>query len=87
MVPIAGQYLTIKPCFQINAKGRDKNKLPLALKLFGERAYARVMVHWEDDDTWIPERDRLESIFPEAIIYRDIGTKDQVLALPNDFEL
>lgn len=62
---VAGREVMHKhPAVLAIASGR----LPLLLKLFGESPQTVIEKNWMDESTWAGEHDRLEAMFPEAVI-------------------
>ena len=50
------------------------NRLPLVLRLFGEKAQPSIVIDWNDEATWLSETRRLRDLFPEAVVMLKLQT-------------
>ena len=50
------------------------NRLPLMLRIFGEKAQPSIVIDWNDEATWLSETRRLRDLFPEAVVMLKLQT-------------
>ncbi|QDT74494.1 hypothetical protein [Lacipirellula limnantheis] len=63
-------------CHPFMARLAD-NELPLMLRALGEAPQSYLEKEWDDEATWLRETDRLEEIFPEAVIWVEMRGGDR----------
>jgi hypothetical protein len=55
-------------------QSQANDRLPWVLWIFGEKAQGSIIQEWHDEPTWLAETNRLESLFPEAVVKLQLRT-------------
>lgn len=64
------EHYTNQPAHTSNASSR----LPLMLRILGEKAQPFIIIDWNDEATWLSETRRLRDLFPEAVVMLKLQT-------------